>query len=86
MPAALGAGAPQPTVPGAREHAVEYERVQVDVEIQCPAETLHNDDGPAPCVPELARLRPRPKVALYRAEQYAGHCGAQVAEPGRARA
>jgi hypothetical protein len=74
---------PQPAVPGAREHAVEDERVQVDVEIECPAEALHDDDGAAPRLPQPTRLGPRPQVALYRAEQHAGHCGAQVVAPGQ---
>jgi hypothetical protein len=74
---------PQLAVPGAREHAVEHERMQVDVEIECPTETLHNNDGPASCVPEPARLGPRPQVALYSAEQHASHRRAQVVAPSQ---
>ena len=42
---------PQPAVPDAREHPVENQRVQMDVEVERPAKALHDDDRAAPGVP-----------------------------------
>ncbi|MCA1651716.1 MAG: hypothetical protein LC753_16075 [Acidobacteria bacterium] len=68
-----------PTV--VREHTVQHERVQMDVEIQRPTEAPHDDHGPAATVGDAVTARAAPEEAEHRAYGDAADRAAQVVIP-----
>jgi hypothetical protein len=63
-----------------REHAVEHRRVQMDVEIERPAEALHDNNRAAPA-DSRARLRKNPNTARTNSRVTACSGGARSRPP-----
>ena len=71
---------PHPVLVGG-EHAVQHERMQVDVEIECATETLHDDDGAAATIGNAVVLGATPEEPQHRPHEDAADRPAQVVIP-----
>jgi hypothetical protein len=67
--------------PVVREHAVQHERVQVNVEIQRPTEALHDDHGPAATIDDAVTVCAAPQEPEHRPHGHAADHPAQVVFP-----
>ena len=83
MSVVTGTGSPASLPAGARsrEHAVEHQRVDVDVEVQRPAEPLDDRHGAATRSLETRGARVVPQLAEHGAEEHGAHPPAQIVVP-----
>jgi hypothetical protein len=64
-----------------REHTVQHEREQMDVEIQCPSEALDDHYAPTATIGDAVAARAAPEEAEHRAYGDAADRAAQVVFP-----
>ena len=64
-----------------REHAVQHEGMEVDVEIEGAAEALHDGDGAAPPIRDAITPGPTPQEPEHRPQSHAGHDPTQLVIP-----
>ena len=64
-----------------RKHAVQHERVEVDVEIECAAEALHDRHGATPAVGDALTSGAMPQEPEHCTQCDAGHGPTQLVIP-----
>jgi hypothetical protein len=72
---------PQTAVPLRREHAVQQQRVHVDIQIECAAESLDHRHAAAAAAGDAVAQGARPKRALGRPHEHGDHRPAHVVAP-----